>query len=88
MNVSCAERTWFSVTRGLTILFLTETWKKVSFCGVQVLLLSDLVEGMSHLPANASVLRGLRPHFVYLAPIVLVPIASGYIADSRFGRRQ
>lgn len=78
-----AQKTWFGHPRGLTILFLTETWEKFSFYGMRALLVYYLVKSVGFAPAQASVLYGLYTGFIYLTPII-----GGYIADRWLGRRR
>ena len=77
------SRDWFGQPRGLTILFLTETWEKFSFFGMRALLVYYMTRQLGMGQANASYVYGL-----YTASVYLTPIIGGAIADSWLGRRR
>jgi POT family proton-dependent oligopeptide transporter len=74
-------RTWFGHPRGLTILFLTETWQEFSYYGMRAILIYYMVEQLSLHQERASVVYGLYTAFVYFTPIL-----GGVISDRWLGR--
>lgn len=76
-------RDWFGQPRGLTILFLTETWEKFSFFGMRALLVYYMTLHLEITQARASYIYGM-----YTAGVYLTPIIGGMIADRWLGRRR
>lgn len=77
------SRTWFGHPRGLTILFLTETWEKFSFFGMRALLVYYMTKELLISQERASFIYGLYTAFVYLTPLV-----GGVVSDRWLGRRR
>jgi POT family proton-dependent oligopeptide transporter len=73
---------WFGQPRGLTILFLTETWDTFSFYGMRALLVLYMTKHLMMSQQNASWIYGC-----YAAMIYLTPVFGGIIADRWLGRR-
>jgi len=74
--------TWFGQPRGLTVLFLTEMWERFSFYGMSALLIYYMTKQLHFSQADASLIYGL-----YTGGVFLTPIAGGWLADRRLGRR-
>lgn len=74
---------WFGQPKGLTILFLTETWEKFSFYGMRALQIYYMMKALHFSQAYASVVFG-----AYAAAVYLTPIAGGLVADRWLGRRK
>jgi proton-dependent oligopeptide transporter, POT family len=74
---------WFGQPRGLTILFLTETWEKFSFFGMRALLIYYMTRHLDIEQAHASYIYG-----VYGAAVYFTPIIGGMLADRWLGRRR
>ncbi|MEJ0038083.1 MAG: peptide MFS transporter [Gammaproteobacteria bacterium] len=75
--------TWFGHPRGLTILFLTETWEKFSFFGMRALLVYYMTRQLGIGQAQSSYIYGF-----YAASAYFTPILGGVIADRWLGRRR
>jgi proton-dependent oligopeptide transporter, POT family len=73
---------WFGQPRGLTILFLTETWDTFSFYGMRALLVLYMTKHLMMSQQSASWIYGC-----YAAMIYLTPVFGGIIADRWLGRR-
>jgi proton-dependent oligopeptide transporter, POT family len=80
---SPVARDWFGQPRGLTILFLTETWEKFSFFGMRALLVYYMTRHLEIGQARASFIYGM-----YTAAVYFTPILGGMIADRWLGRRR
>ena len=76
-------RDWFGQPRGLTILFLTETWEKFSFFGMRALLVYYMTRHLDIEQARASYIYGMYGAAVYFTPII-----GGMLADRWLGRRR
>jgi proton-dependent oligopeptide transporter, POT family len=76
------RKDWFGQPRGLTILFLTDTWEQFSFFGMRALLVYYMVKQLAIGQQQASLIYGLYAAFVYFTPIV-----GGVICDRWLGRR-
>lgn len=83
MAEQAARGDWFGHPRGLTFLFLTETWEKFSFFGMRALLVYYMVRHLGISQPHASVIYGMYTGAVYFTPIV-----GGAIADGWLGRRR
>jgi len=84
MRASPLPRTdWFGQPRGLTILFLTETWDTFSFYGMRALLVLYMTKHLMFSQQSASWIYGC-----YAAMIYLTPVFGGIIADRWLGRRK
>lgn len=73
---------WFGHPRGLTVLFLTQTWECFSFYGMRALLVYYMITQLGFAQQKASLIYG-----GYAALIFLTPIAGGVISDRWIGRR-
>jgi len=73
---------WFGQPRGLTVLFLTDTWEQFSYYGMRALLVYYMVKQLGIGQQNASLIYGLYTAFVFFTPIV-----GGVICDRWLGRR-
>ncbi|MGA0602626.1 peptide MFS transporter [Caulobacter sp. KR2-114] len=78
-----AASDWFGQPRGLTILFLTETWEKFSYYGMRSLLVYYMTRQLMLGQQRASMVYGLYTALAYLTPIV-----GGALADRWLGRRR
>jgi POT family proton-dependent oligopeptide transporter len=83
-----AERKWFGHPRGLSTLFYTEMWERLSYYGMRGLLLLFLVAqiekgGFGLTDKVASAIYGLYVSFVYL-----FALPGGWVADRILGQRR
>ena len=78
-----AEPAWFGQPRGLTVLFMTETWEKFSYYGMRAILIYYMTKALHFNAAKASLIYGLYTALVYFTPIV-----GGLIADRWMGPRR
>ncbi len=77
-----SRATWFGHPRGLTILFMTETWEKFSFFGMRALQVYYMTKALHLSQVEASLIFGLYGGGVYFTPIF-----GGIISDRWLGRR-
>ncbi|CAM3270031.1 Amino acid/peptide transporter [Sphingomonas antarctica] len=77
-----AERAWFGQPRGLTILFLTNTWETFSYYGMRALLVYYMTKQLLLGQEQASSIYGL-----YTAGAYFTPILGGIIADRYLGKK-
>lgn len=87
-SVAAAERKWFGHPRGLSTLFFTEMWERLSYYGMRGLLLLFLVAqiekgGFGLTDKVAAAIYGLYVSFVYL-----FALPGGWIADRILGQRR
>ena len=75
------EATWLGHPRGLTILFLTETWTTFSFFGMRALLVYYMTKQLVFGQERASLIYG-----GYAAAVYFTPIFGGMIADRILGK--
>ncbi len=73
--------TWFGQPRGLTILFLTETWTEFSFFGMRAILVYYMTKQLGIGQQHASLIYGS-----YAAAVYFTPIFGGIIADRVLGK--
>ena len=71
----------FGHPRGLTVLFLTETWAQFSYFGMQAMLVYYMTKQLHFSQPAASALYGGYAAFAYLTPML-----GGVIADSWLGQ--
>src|SRR5262249_9347136 len=83
MNAMPTTPTWFGHPRGLTILFLTETWEKFSFFGMRALLVYYMTRQLGIGQAQTSYIYGL-----YAASAYFTPILGGFGGARWLGRRR
>jgi len=74
-------RSWFGQPRGLTILFLTETWTEFSFFGMRAILVYYMTKQLGIGQQHASLIYGS-----YAAAVYFTPIFGGIIADRILGK--
>ena len=72
---------WFGQPRGLTILFLTETWTEFSFFGMRAILVYYMTKQLMIGQQSASLIYG-----AYAAAVYFTPIFGGLIADRVLGK--
>lgn len=73
---------WFGHPRGLTILFLTQTWECFSFYGMRALLVYYMMSRLGFAQQKASLIYGAYTAFVFFTPIL-----GGVVSDRWIGRR-
>lgn len=62
--------------KGITALFLTEMWERLSYYGMRALLVLYLVKSLGFTDKDAGVVYAYYTSFVYLTPVI-----GGYITD-------
>ncbi|MCW7492020.1 peptide MFS transporter [Leptospira sp. 2 VSF19] len=62
--------------RGITPLFLTEMWERLSYYGMRALLVLYLVKSLGFSDADAGAVYAFYTSFVYLTPVI-----GGYLTD-------
>ncbi len=78
---AASPRDLFGHPRGLTVLFLTETWAQFSYFGMQAMLVYYMTKQLHFSQPAASALYGGYAAFAYLTPLL-----GGVIADSWLGQ--
>ncbi len=78
---AASQRDLFGHPRGLTVLFLTETWAQFSYFGMQAMLVYYMTKQLHFSQPAASALYGGYAAFAYLTPLL-----GGVIADSWLGQ--
>ena len=76
-----SKRDLFGHPRGLTVLFLTETWAQFSYFGMQAMLVYYMTKQLHFSQPAASALYGGYAAFAYLTPLL-----GGVIADAWLGQ--
>ncbi len=76
-----SHRDLFGHPRGLTVLFLTETWAQFSYFGMQAMLVYYMTKQLHFSQPAASALYGGYAAFAYLTPLL-----GGVIADNWLGQ--
>lgn len=74
---------WFGQPRGLTILFLTNTWEQFSYYGMRALLVYYMTKQLLLSQEQSSFVYGTYTAFAYFTPIF-----GGAIADRYLGKRR
>jgi POT family proton-dependent oligopeptide transporter len=78
---STAADEWFGQPRGLSVLFLTETWTQFSFFGMRALLVYYVTKELKIGQEDASLIYG-----GYAAAVYFTPIIGGVLADRFLGK--
>jgi POT family proton-dependent oligopeptide transporter len=73
---------WFGQPRGLTVLFLTETWTQFSFFGMRALLVYYMTKQLLISQTQSSLIYG-----GYAAAVYFTPIVGGFLADRVLGKK-
>lgn len=68
--------------RGLSVLFLTETWEKFSYYGMRAILIYYMTQTLLLPQAQASAIYGY-----YTAAAYVTPVLGGWVADRWLGRK-
>ncbi len=74
---------WFGQPRGLTILFLTETWEKFSYYGMRAILIYYMTKQLLFSQQHASLVYGLYTGCAYLCPLIGAPISDRWLGRRR-----
>lgn len=74
---------WFGHPRGLTILFLTETWEKFSYYGMRAILVYYMTKELLFGQRHASLIYGLYTGCAYLFPLIGAPISDRWLGRRR-----
>ncbi|MEM1181940.1 MAG: peptide MFS transporter [Acidobacteriota bacterium] len=87
MNANAASQEWFGHPRGLSTLFFTEFWERLSYYGMRailVLFMVDQVEtgGFGLTDGTAAAIYGL-----YAAGVYLFALPGGWVADRLIGQQ-
>lgn len=85
MATAAESRSWFGHPAGLSTLFFTEMWERLSFYGMRALLILYMTEatlegGLGYSVANAATVYGWYTAFVYI-----MALPGGFIADRWLG---
>jgi proton-dependent oligopeptide transporter, POT family len=80
--ITARSTDWFGQPRGLTILFLTDTWSLFSYYGMRALLVYYMMKQLHFSQANAALIYGSYAAFSNFAPLL-----GGIISDRWLGRR-
>ena len=81
-----ADTQWFGHPRGLSTLFFTELWERLSYYGMRgilVLFMVDQMHGLQMDRASAAAIYGL-----YTAGVYVLALPGGWVADRLIGQRQ
>ena len=81
-----AQKEWFGHPRGLSTLFFTELWERLSYYGMRALLILFMVnasEGLGMTDGKAAAIYGL-----YTAGVYLFALPGGWIADRLIGQQK
>lgn len=68
--------------KGISALFLTEMWERLSYYGMRALLVLYLVQSLGFSDKDAGIIYGYYTSFVYLTPVI-----GGYLTDRYFSYR-
>jgi POT family proton-dependent oligopeptide transporter len=79
--IPARDRDLFGHPRGLTVLFLTETWAQFSYYGMQAMLVYYMTKQLHYSQPAASGLYGGYVAFAYLTPLL-----GGVLADRWLGQ--
>ena len=88
MNATAADKQWFGHPRGLSTLFFTELWERLSYYGMRAILVLFMVDqietgGFGMTDGKAAAIYGL-----YTAGVYLLALPGGWVADRILGQRQ
>jgi proton-dependent oligopeptide transporter, POT family len=81
-NRARRDSDWFGQPRGLSVLFLTETWNTFSFFGMRSLLVYYMTKQLLISQSHSSLIYG-----GYAAAVYFTPIFGGMFADRLLGKR-
>ena len=73
----------FGHPRGLTLLFFTEMWERVSYYGMRAIFTLYMIQALAMSKKQASEIYGSYTGLVYLTPLI-----GGYVADRYWGNRK
>ena len=73
----------FGHPRGLTLLFFTEMWERVSYYGMRAIFTLYMIQALAMSKKEASEIYGSYTGLVYLTPLI-----GGYVADRYWGNRK
>ena len=81
------EKQWFGHPRGLSTLFFTELWERLSYYGMRAILVLFMVDaiqdgGFGMTDAKAAAVYGL-----YTASVYLMALPGGWVADRLIGQQ-
>jgi proton-dependent oligopeptide transporter, POT family len=76
------SKDWFGQPRGLTILFMTDTWSLFSYYGMRALLVYYMMKQLHMSQADAALVYGAYSAFSFF-----VPLLGGILSDRWLGRR-
>jgi POT family proton-dependent oligopeptide transporter len=77
------KRDWFGHPRGLTILFLTQTWAEFSYFGLQATLVYYMTGQLGFSQQKSSLVYGLYGAVAFFSPFI-----GGLICDRWLGRKR
>ncbi|HVS03733.1 MAG TPA: peptide MFS transporter, partial [Thermoanaerobaculia bacterium] len=82
------DKEWFGHPRGLSTLFFTEMWERLSYYGMRALLMLFMTApvaagGLAYGEGRAGAIYGLYTSFVYL-----LALPGGWVADNLWGQRR
>ena len=86
-DATAAQREWFGHPRGLSTLFFTELWERLSYYGMRAILVLFMVDavrgGFAMSDSTAAAIYGL-----YTAGVYLLALPGGWVADRLIGQQK
>ena len=86
-DATAAQKEWFGHPRGLSTLFFTELWERLSYYGMRAILILFMVDatqgGFAMDDATAAAVYGL-----YTAGVYLLALPGGWVADRLLGQQK
>ena len=83
-----AQKEWFGHPRGLSTLFFTELWERLSYYGMRAILVLFMVDALQNGGFGLTDGKAAAIYGLYTAGVYLLALPGGWMADRLIGQQQ
>ncbi|MEM1202429.1 MAG: peptide MFS transporter [Acidobacteriota bacterium] len=87
-QATAADKEWFGHPRGLSTLFFTELWERLSYYGMRAILVLFMVDALQNGGFGLTDAKAAAIYGLYTAGVYLTALPGGWIADRLIGQQQ
>ena len=83
-----AQKEWFGHPRGLSTLFFTELWERLSYYGMRAILVLFMVDALENDGFGLTDGKAAAIYGLYAAGVYLFALPGGWVADRLIGQQR
>lgn len=86
-DAATAQKEWFGHPRGLSTLFFTELWERLSYYGMRAILVLFMVDALQNGGFGLTDGKAAAIYGLYTAGVYLLALPGGWVADRLIGQQ-